>query len=146
MIDFFIEEKPIPKGRPKFRRVGQTVFPYTPPKTARWEELIANVAEAYAPEHPLKCAIEVRLDFLLLCPVSWSGRKRRQHHQQVHAQRPDIDNLVKAVLDGLSPDPNEPRKTLFLDDGQIARITAGKCWDMMREGVRIRVRPYQPHP
>ena len=146
MIDFFIEEKPVPKGRPQFRKTPNGLFPYTPPKTARWEKLVAELAESSAPPAPFDGPVEVRLDFYLLCPVSWSVKKRRTHHGAHHSGHPDIDNLTKAVCDGLNPDPKNPRPALFLDDQQIAMLIVTKRWDMMREGVRIRVRPFEPNP
>ena len=39
--------------------------------------------------------------FFLPPPKSWSKKKRREHENQPHMVRPDIDNLLKALLDSL---------------------------------------------
>lgn len=39
--------------------------------------------------------------FELPMPASWSKKKRREMLGQPHRQKPDIDNLTKAVLDSL---------------------------------------------
>lgn len=43
------------------------------------------------------------VQFLLPMPQSWSKRKRAEHLGAAHRQKPDIDNLLKAVLDSLRP-------------------------------------------
>jgi Holliday junction resolvase RusA-like endonuclease len=42
-----------------------------------------------------------RVVFLMPVPASWSKRKRAAIHGRRHTQRPDTDNLVKAVKDAL---------------------------------------------
>jgi len=45
----------------------------------------------------------VGLVFYLPMPASWSKRKRAAMLHSPHCQKPDLDNLAKAVLDGLQP-------------------------------------------
>ena len=42
--------------------------------------------------------------FFLSIPASWSAKKRLEHDGVAHRQRPDIDNLVKSVLDATMPE------------------------------------------
>lgn len=42
--------------------------------------------------------------FMLPMPKSWSAKKRKAMLLQPHQQKPDIDNLIKAVLDALCED------------------------------------------
>jgi Holliday junction resolvase RusA-like endonuclease len=59
---------------------------------------------------------------------SWS--KKRQLAAQWHAQRPDGDNLLKAVLDGL-------KTVVFHDDAQVSRITLEKRWTRDTERLEV---------
>ncbi len=37
-------------------------------------------------------------------PKSWSAKKKAAHEGEPHRQKPDLDNLVKAMLDALHDD------------------------------------------
>lgn len=39
--------------------------------------------------------------FLLKMPATWSNKKKQANHGQPHQQRPDKDNLEKALLDAV---------------------------------------------
>ena len=56
--------------------------------------------------------------FRVQMPKSWSKKKKRELCGQPHQQKPDVDNLAKAVLDALCPD----------DDSHIWQLTAEKRW------------------
>lgn len=45
--------------------------------------------------------------FLIPIPRSWSKRKRADLLYQAHALKPDVDNLLKAFLDGVFRDEND---------------------------------------
>lgn len=55
--------------------------------------------------------------FYLPMPQSWSKKKRAANFEQPHTQKPDIDNLLKALMDAL-----------FDDDSHIWNISAEKRW------------------
>jgi Holliday junction resolvase RusA-like endonuclease len=55
--------------------------------------------------------------FGLPMPESWSQAKRFKMAGQPHMQKPDIDNLVKALLDAMLD-----------DDSHVWKITATKVW------------------
>lgn len=59
----------------------------------------------------------LQLVFYIEPPVSWSNKKRLASIGTPHNQKPDIDNLIKAVLDTLAP-----------DDKAIWRVYAEKYW------------------
>ena len=58
-----------------------------------------------------------RIRFDLPMPKSWSQDKRLSMDGQPHKATPDIDNLVKALLDAL-----------FVDDSHIWQLSAEKRW------------------
>lgn len=39
--------------------------------------------------------------FILEMPKSWSDKKKKQYEGKPHESKPDIDNLIKSVLDAL---------------------------------------------
>jgi Holliday junction resolvase RusA-like endonuclease len=39
--------------------------------------------------------------FFIPVPVSWSKKKKKQHHGMLHQSKPDLDNLLKAFGDSL---------------------------------------------
>lgn len=55
--------------------------------------------------------------FIMPMPKSWSKKKKEHMIMQPHQQKPDIDNLQKALLDAL-----------FGDDSHIYDIRASKYW------------------
>ena len=56
-------------------------------------------------------------------PKSWSRKRKEQMLYEPHTQLPDLDNLVKSVLDGLNHTFN-----IWNDDKQVAALTATKHW------------------
>lgn len=55
--------------------------------------------------------------FVLPMPESWSEKKKRRHDGQPHCQRPDWDNLAKALTDAL-----------FDEDSYLFDIRVTKLW------------------
>lgn len=55
--------------------------------------------------------------FYIQMPESWSKKKKAAHLHQPHKSKPDIDNLVKALLDAV-----------FENDAAIWSIWAEKKW------------------
>lgn len=68
-------------------------------------------------------ALSVRLEFGISIPKSYTGKKREAclAGQIVPMKKPDIDNLVKAVLDALNG-------CMYEDDKQIIKVIAEKCY------------------
>ena len=57
------------------------------------------------------------ITFGIPMPKSWSAKKRAAMISAPHKQKPDIDNLLKALLDAV-----------YKDDSGIWQITASKRW------------------
>lgn len=104
-----INIRPIPKQRPRLSKFAV----YTPKKTADYEKLIAYEWKRRYKNLILKGA--VKLD-LLFC-----FKKAKSCKKDYHTQRPDIDNLEKAILDGLN-------KTAFVDDCQVVEMKSQKVF------------------
>lgn len=104
-----INARPIPKARPRLSKFAV----YTPKKTADYEKLIAYEWKRRYKDLILKKA--VKLD-LLFC-----FKKAKSCKKDYHTQRPDLDNLEKAILDGLN-------KIAFEDDCQVVEMKSQKVF------------------
>jgi len=106
-----IPGNPIPKARPRIVN-GRA---YTPERTAEWEEIVRNTAMLQWTGRPLGGPLSILMHF---------SRKNRR--------RCDLDNLVKAVLDGL-------QGVVFADDWQIVTLAASKSVNRDDPGVEIEI-------
>ena len=70
------------------------------------------------------------LVFNLPVPPSWSHRKKQAHIARPHRQKPDIDNLTKALLDTLYGSQNSQSK----GDQHHWDVRAIKLWTGERNG------------
>ena len=122
--------RPVPKARP---RAGRTrdgrIIVYTPKTTATAEKRIALLSRKYAPSVTLSGPVAVELSFRYAIPKS---RKELIPGDFVN-QRPDVDNLVKTVLDALTK-----AKTFWEDDAQVVVIRAEKVYAYF-DSVRVRI-------
>jgi Holliday junction resolvase RusA-like endonuclease len=65
----------------------------------------------------------VHMIFYIPVPKTWKEYKKNEMHMKLHQQKPDIDNLVKAVFD-----------SIFTEDKYIADFRATKRWVNQPEG------------
>ncbi len=113
-----IHGKPFAKQRPRFvRATGRT---YTPPETVKFEDVIRQQA-AVACGEPLRGPVRLEVRAVFEPPPSWSRKKRAAALNGWHTQKPDLDNLVKAIQDGLN-------RVAFADDSQVAEKVCVKVW------------------
>ena len=116
-IDFTINGECVPKARPRFSKFGHV---YTTPKTRAYE----NIVKSTAIDNRVPCvttALRVELVIYKSIPKSFSKEKRKLANEgKIYPiVKPDIDNYVKSVLDGLNG-------VLFIDDKQIVDFRAIK--------------------
>ena len=104
-----INTRPTSKARPRLSKFAV----YTPKKTTNYENLIAYEWKRHYKDLILKNA--VKLD-LLFC-----FKKAKSCKKDYHTQRPDLDNLEKAILDGLN-------KVAFVDDCQVVELNSKKVF------------------
>lgn len=110
--------KPQPKERPRVYK-GHGI---TPTRTKNYEAMIAKVWATNYPEQA-KGDLIVKTAFYMPTPVSWSRTNKEKAERGLirPSVRPDIDNLVKIVLDGLNG-------VAFVDDKQVVELTAVKYY------------------
>lgn len=122
MIRFVVPGIPVAKGRPKISTWGGRARAYTPAKTVAYEGLVAMAGqEAMDGTPPIDGPVSV--DIVAWFPIapSWSKKKRQAavDGKLRHTSRPDGDNLLKAIGDGLN-------NVVWRDDSQIAEARVSK--------------------
>ena len=112
MLSFTIPGEPRGKGRPRATSKGGHARVYTDAATASYENLVKLAARAALDGRPaLDEALGVSIFIRTVPPASTSGKRRAAMlaGQVFPTKKPDTDNVVKAVLDGLN-------KVAFRDD------------------------------
>lgn len=119
-ICFEVCGEPKPKQRPRFSRRSRRA--YTPAETKQYERRIKDAFrqsghEAFPEEIPLS----VSIIFGLKMPKSASKKRREKmlNGDILPMKVPDIDNLIKAVMDALNG-------LAYADDKQVVQVWAFK--------------------
>jgi Holliday junction resolvase RusA-like endonuclease len=120
LIEFTVDIVPIAKGRPRFARRGRFVHTFTPMKTRSFENILIEKATKFKPLTPIDGDIRVGVIFGMPIPASRMP-KFDLNARNPHTIKPDIDNLLKGVLDPLNG-------VFWNDDAQISQITASKVY------------------
>ena len=118
-LTFAIQGAPVAKARPRVLRSGQA---YTPGKSVAYERQVQLAATLAMRGHVrLSGAVQATLRFDLPIPASWSVRKRAAAitGELAPTGKPDLDNLLKSVLDGI-------RTIVIGDDAAIVDVRATK--------------------
>ena len=122
---FTIPGKPFAKQRPRFsRRSGRTC---TPSETVSFERIVGQIAVEHFPQ-PITGPVRLTIWATFEPPVSWSKKKTAAHLHRPHTQKPDLDNIAKAICDGLN-------RIAFADDGQVYELTVRKVWGLAAKTV-----------
>jgi Holliday junction resolvase RusA-like endonuclease len=116
-----------PKGQPRpraFARNGRARM-YDPGTAEAWKSSIAAALEGKIPAKPMTGPVIMTAAFYMPRPRAHYGTGKRAEElradaPRLHTSKPDIDNLVKAVMDALST------LGVWRDDAQVASQTAYK--------------------
>lgn len=138
MINEFIEGMPKPQPRVKAFNRGGKAGVYTPdtPALRQWRyNLIAGLQRHK--DKNIGGAFEVKLTFYMPRPKSHFRSGKYKHllnnsAPKYHTSKPDIDNLVKLVLDELG------KMRYWKDDAAVVSLKATKEYaDIIGTGCRI---------
>lgn len=110
LISFFVSGNPVPKQSFRKSKTGG----YTDPRVKAWEQAVGYVAKEFVTEQ-FDGYVSVSLEFFL--------KDKRVV---------DLDNLSKAVLDGL-------KKIAFEDDSLVTGLVLSKEINKDNPGVWVRV-------
>lgn len=124
MIHLTIPGEPVPQARPRLTKTG---IAYTPKKSKQYKERIRLFASAQmVGKTPLDGPLCLSVRVYRSVPKSRSKKWREgaKTGRERPIQKPDLDNYIKAVQDGLNG-------ILWQDDSQIVCYAApfGKYYD-----------------
>lgn len=123
-VSFTIPGQPVAKGRARIAIRGRHAVAYTPEKTRMYENQVSAYAAQAMQGRPLMGgAVCVVMDAHMLVPPSWSKKKRKDalDGKIWPTSRPDLDNIIKAVLDGLL-------RVAIVDDNQVVHLVARQIY------------------
>ena len=131
MIKFTVFGEPVAQARPRVTRYGA----YDLPKCKTYKEQVALTAKVamrglLPSQGPIACHIHVYRGI----PKSWGRAKREaaQSGKLLPTSRPDADNYLKGIMDGL-------KGVAWLDDSQVVRVVCEKAYsEQPRAVIEIR--------
>lgn len=121
-VYFVVTGNPVGKGRPRATSRGGFVRMYTDAKTLGFEAAVADEARIAMSNFELfDTPMQLQLSAYYPIPKSWSKKKRQLAIDgEIYPQvKPDLDNVMKAVLDALNG-------VVYADDSQVINLVATK--------------------
>ena len=123
------------KERPRATVIGGHARVYTPKKSQNYEARVASAFQAKYPDTtPFGGALHVFIEVTL--PLSKADYRkdgtptksgqRKLNREEDPTKKPDIDNIAKAILDGLNG-------VAFRDDSQICVLCASKRYGIQEK-------------
>lgn len=131
-VQFTVPGKPRGKGRPRFSTAGGFVRTYTDAQTASYENLVALEYER-AGGKLIDGPVQVLIHAYFPIPKSTSKKLKDEMIDGVVLPKckPDVDNICKAVLDGLNG-------VAYADDTQVSMLVAERLYgEVARLDVEI---------
>lgn len=125
MPEFTISGKPFGKKRHRVGTIAGRARAFNPEENRSFEQKVAEIARPLFPV-PFEGPVRLRIVATFAIPQSWSKKKQQAMLGQYHVQKPDRDNLDKAVQDGLN-------RIAFRDDSQVADGRCVKRWGRYAE-------------
>lgn len=119
---FELDIVPQPWRRARVARVGRGVRHFQDSATRGYEQAVGLAAKvAMGGREPFSGAVAGWLTFSMPIPASWSHRKAQDARLglTLPSVAPDLDNLCKAILDGLNG-------VVFEDDKQVVKLCLTK--------------------
>ena len=135
-LRFTIYGDPVPLTRHRLAH-GRMYNP-----AASLQKMFAEASDVYMPETPLEGPLVAHLAFYFQRPKSHYGTGRNAHVLKkgvpsMHAQKKDLDNLIKFVLDALNT-------RAYLDDGQVVELHSQKLYTNFEPRIEVRFAPAEP--
>ena len=134
MLQFQINTKPLPKGRPRVTRSGVA---FTPKRTRDYEAMIKTHCKQAMHDQEFKKTdkpVKVICEFFFGLPkMSKAKQAEALSGMAFRPKAPDIDNLIKAVLDGING-------VAFEDDRQVVELACTKHYSDEGDCVYVCIR------
>ena len=130
-LEFVVTGDPVAKGRARSTKSGRH---YTPTKTRDWENWVAMMALSKVAETftgPVRLTLVARV----------RRPKSRPKRCRLPDRRPDLDNYIKAAMDGLQ------KSGVWIDDAQVCELIAEKVYhDKPGLEIKIEALDYEEKP
>lgn len=124
MLTFTVPGEPVAKGRAKVSTINGHVSLRTPTKTVRYESTVALFSSRAMGSRDLFAgAVSLVVTAVFTIPKSWSQKRRAQNlvTPEFVVKRPDLDNIIKSLCDGMNG-------VVWVDDCQVGLTTGSKVY------------------
>jgi Holliday junction resolvase RusA-like endonuclease len=124
MYNLTIFANPIAASRPRVTR-WSTYYkePYNSYKSFLRNKVIESMPDSFLSVFDASMALKMNVIFEMEIPKSYSNKKRLSLVGTYVIKKPDTDNLIKSVQDGLNG-------IVYHDDSQIASVNAVKIYSL----------------
>lgn len=126
-VQFQVPGQPVAKARPRLSASGHA---FTPKKTKQYERLVAGIAKKKWVGEPMQGALKLQVTCIFRRPKRLL-RKKDPSSRLWKITRPDLDNVCKAIADGV--------EVIMKDDAQIVWIEASKMYASKGEEPHVLV-------
>jgi len=141
MINYIFYAKGTPKAQPRPRatRIGKHARVYNPSTTDAWKAAITREATPFIEEQgTINGAVRVSMVFMISRPKSHFGTGKnsevlKQAAATEHVCKPDVDNLIKPVLDALT------KAGAWADDCQVVKLAVYKKYTSDQSGCIVEI-------
>lgn len=130
-VSFAVSGKPFAKKRARGfynKRMGRAVT-VNDPANRSFEDTVRAIAAPLFSE-PLTGAVKLTVVAVFEPAASWSKKRRDDALGTPHTQKPDGDNIIKAIKDGLN-------RIAWADDCQVSDAAIRKEWGNAAETIVI---------
>lgn len=134
-VSYFVEGVPVAQPRVKARAFGKQARVYTPDTADKWKSVVKSLTRIKMDFR--QGAYSLHLVFCLPRPKAHYRTGKNSHLLRdaapgLHTQKPDVDNLAKAVIDAMVDSGRVD------DDSYLTSLTVSKEWADAVPGVFIR--------
>ena len=133
-VAFYVYGVPVTQGSMSAPRKGVVI--HNDKKLKPWREHVGWAAKEAWQSPPIAgLGVSVHLHFKIMRPKSHFGTGKnalyvRPSAPKTHIQKPDVDKLVRGILDALTG-------IVFIDDSQVYEIHTTKAWAESEGGVLV---------
>ena len=128
-LEVFVPGVPVAQPRMKGAIIAGKIRMYTPNTANKWKDSVRRVVESALQTDPrldMLTQLQLELSFHLPRAKSHYGTGRnaellKNSAPDYHTQKPDADNLAKAVMDSLNG-------VLYPDDSAVVSLVVEKVW------------------
>ena len=136
IYEFEVPSKIIGKGRPRLNTYTGTV--YTPTRTKDYETLIEQYFLMKYPNYKTiegRASVKIQAYFEIPKSSNKIQRNSMLDNEISPTKKPDIDNIVKVVLDAMN-------KFAFKDDTQIVKLEVEKLYSTSEEKLVVQIEEF----